>query len=54
MSDDMELVEQDADAGNLLQRGITKGFPHVHDGQFNALALLLAQRWSTTIILRHQ
>ena len=39
-----KLVEQDAYAGNLLQRGITKGYPHVHDGQFNALALLLPQR----------
>ena len=44
MNDDMELVEQDADAGNLLQRGVTKGFPHVHDRQFNAQALFLSQR----------
>src|ERR1035438_928748 len=27
----LELVEEDARSGNMLQRGATKGFPHVHD-----------------------
>src|ERR1019366_4695207 len=43
MAEHMKLVEEDADVGNMLQSGVAKGFPHVHDRQIDAPALLDSQ-----------
>ena len=40
MAHHMELVEEDAGFGNMLQSAVTKGFPHVHDRQVNAPGFL--------------
>src|ERR1035441_886416 len=40
MAHHMELVEEDARFGNMLQSAATKGFPHVHDRQVNATGFL--------------
>jgi hypothetical protein len=40
MAHHMELIEEDADIGHMLDRGVTKGFPHVHDRQIDAPAFL--------------
>ena len=40
MAQHMELVEEDADCRNMLQGGVTKGFPHIHDRQINAPGFL--------------
>ena len=31
MADHMELIEEDAGLRHMLDRGVAKGFPHVHD-----------------------
>jgi hypothetical protein len=43
MAHHMELIEENADIWHMLFRGVTKGFPHVHDRQINAPAFLQAQ-----------